>query len=418
MEEPTYDPSRPMPALEVVYAHKLINCPGKTIVGLRVEFPPNGSTPPHRHGGASVSAYVVSGTLLNKMNEDPMKVVSAGGSWYEAPGCHHRISDNASPTEPATLMAVMVLDSESSSSATAAATSVTEDATQTAKANYQIVTSHHNFHEAESQRPNFDHNTPISTTKSPYPTWTYGQGVPDNNNSSSKTHHEIDPYAEDRPMVNNYRLLVSGIAPRPIGFISTVSGDGKTENLAPFSYFQVVDHDPPMFIVGFSSRPGAVKDTYRNLKETGECVINTVSEGMVEAVNATSIDAPYGVSEWEVSGLGKAPSSTVKAARVKESVFSVEGKVVDIKEFEAHKPGMSSPAVVLIQATRFWVQEGAADEEFSHIDLEKLRPVAQLGGVSYGRITSTFERPRKKWDDEVGKSEFLAGLERRNKGSL
>ncbi|KAI2912456.1 hypothetical protein CBS147343_9075 [Aspergillus niger] len=418
MEEPTYDPSRPMPALEVVYAHKLINCPGKTIVGLRVEFPPNGSTPPHRHGGASVSAYVVSGTLLNKMNEDPMKVVSAGGSWYEAPGCHHRISDNASPTEPATLMAVMVLDSESSSSATAAATSVTEDATQTAKANYQIVTSHHNFHEAESQRPNFDHNTPISTTKSPYPTWTYGQGVPDNNNSSSKTHHEIDPYAEDRPMVNNYRLLVSGIAPRPIGFISTVSGDGKTENLAPFSYFQVVDHDPPMFIVGFSSRPGAVKDTYRNLKETGECVINTVSEGMVEAVNATSIDAPYGVSEWEVSGLGKAPSSTVKAARVKESVFSVEGKVVDIKDFEAHKPGMSSPAVVLIQATRFWVQEGAADEEFSHIDLEKLRPVAQLGGVSYGRITSTFERPRKKWDDEVGKSEFLAGLERRNKGSL
>ncbi|GJP95929.1 hypothetical protein AnigIFM63604_007434 [Aspergillus niger] len=304
-----------------------------------------------------------------------------------------------------------------SSSATAAK-SETEDATNTAKANYQIVTSHQNFHEAESQRPNFDHNFPISITKSPYPTWTYGQGVPDNNNSASKTHHEIDPYAEDRPMVNNYRLLVSGIAPRPIGFISTVSGDGKTENLAPFSYFQVVDHDPPMFIVGFSSRPGAVKDTYRNLKETGECVINTVSEGMVEAVNATSIDAPYGVSEWEVSGLGKAPSSTVKAARVKESVFSVEGKVVDIKEFEAHKPGMSSPAVVLIQATRFWVQEGAADEEFSHIDLEKLRPVAQLGGVSYGRITSTFERPRKKWDDEVGKSEFLAGLERRNKGSL
>ncbi|KAI2848248.1 hypothetical protein CBS63078_405 [Aspergillus niger] len=417
MEEPTYDASRPMPALEVVYAHKLINCPGKTIVGLRVEFPPNGSTPPHRHGGASVSAYVVSGTLLNKMNEDPMKAIPAGGSWYEAPGCHHRISDNASSTEPATLMAVMVLDSEGSSSATAAK-SETEDATNTAKANYQIVTSHQNFHEAESQRPNFDHNFPISITKSPYPTWTYGQGVPDNNNSASKTHHEIDPYAEDRPMVNNYRLLVSGIAPRPIGFISTVSGDGKTENLAPFSYFQVVDHDPPMFIVGFSSRPGAVKDTYRNLKETGECVINTVSEGMVEAVNATSIDAPYGVSEWEVSGLGKAPSSTVKAARVKESVFSVEGKVVDIKEFEAHKPGMSSPAVVLIQATRFWVQEGAADEEFSHIDLEKLRPVAQLGGVSYGRITSTFERPRKKWDDEVGKSEFLAGLERRNKGSL
>ncbi|KAF4160313.1 hypothetical protein CNMCM6936_003973 [Aspergillus lentulus] len=112
MQEPTYDPSRPRPSLSIVYAYKLVNCPGKTIVGLRVEFPPNGSTPPHRHGGASVSAYVLSGTVLNKMNNDPMKVIEAGGTWYEAPGCHHRISDNASATEPAALLVAMVLDSD------------------------------------------------------------------------------------------------------------------------------------------------------------------------------------------------------------------------------------------------------------------------------------------------------------------
>ncbi|GFF31167.1 hypothetical protein IFM46972_03146 [Aspergillus udagawae] len=112
MQEPTYDPSRPKSALSIVYAYKLDNSPGKTIVGLRVEFPPNGTTPPHRHGGASVSAYVLSGTVLNKMNNDPMKVIEAGGTWYEAPGCHHRISDNASATEPATLMVAMVLDSD------------------------------------------------------------------------------------------------------------------------------------------------------------------------------------------------------------------------------------------------------------------------------------------------------------------
>ena len=101
-----------MPALELVSQYRLMNCPGKTIVGLRVDFPPNGSTPPHRHGGASVSAYVVGGTLLNKMNNDPMKVIETGSSWYEAPGCHHRISDNASKTEPATLFATMILDTE------------------------------------------------------------------------------------------------------------------------------------------------------------------------------------------------------------------------------------------------------------------------------------------------------------------
>ncbi|KAJ5634606.1 hypothetical protein N7528_002448 [Penicillium herquei] len=284
--------------------------------------------------------------------------------------------------------------------------------TVAAEKNYKIVQDISNFEETEAQRQEFDHDRPIEVTKSPYPEWKYGEGVPDNGASLVQKHHEIDPYHPDRPMINNYRLLVSGIAPRPVGFLSTVNLEGQ-KNLSPFSYFQVIDHDPPMFIVGFSSRPGRVKDTYRNLKETGECVINTVSENMIEAVNATSIDAPYGVSEWEVSGLHEAPSTTVKPPRVAESVFNIEGKVIDIKEFHDHqKPGMSIAATVLIKATRFWVKEGTANSDYSHIDLEKLRPVGQLGGVSYGRITSTFERPRKKWDEEVPNSELLASLDK------
>lgn len=85
-------------------------------------------------------------------------------------------------------------------------------------------------------------------------------------------------------------------------------------------------------------------------------------------------------------------------ARVAESVFNIEGKVVDVKEFTDHQqPGMSIAATVLIKATRFWVKEGTANKGYSHIDLEKLQPVGQLGGVSYGRVVSTFERPRGKW---------------------
>jgi flavin reductase (DIM6/NTAB) family NADH-FMN oxidoreductase RutF len=283
--------------------------------------------------------------------------------------------------------------------------------TAAAEKSYKIVQDTGNFDEIQAKRPDFDHSKPVEVTKSPNPNWEYGQGVPDKGASLAQTHHEIDPYAPDRPMINNYRLLVSGIAPRPVGFLSTVNSKGE-KNLSPFSYFQVIDHDPPMFIVGFSSRPGRVKDTYRNLKETGECVINTVSENMIEAVNATSIDAPYGVSEWDVSGLHEAPSSTVKPGRVAESVFNIEGKVVDIKEFTDHQnPGMSLAATVLIKASRFWVKEGTANEDYSHIDLEKLRPVGQLGGMSYGRIVSTFEHPRKKWSDEVAKSEILARLD-------
>jgi flavin reductase (DIM6/NTAB) family NADH-FMN oxidoreductase RutF len=209
----------------------------------------------------------------------------------------------------------------------------------------------------------------------------------------------------------NYRLLVSGIVPRPIGFISTVSADNQKKNLAPFSYFQVVDHDPPMFILSFSSRFGPIKDTYQNLKDTGECVINTVSEDMIEAVSASSIDAPYGVSEWDITGLTEAPTTTVKPTRVKESIFSIEAKVVDIKEFEGHSTGMSKAAVCLLQATRFWVREDATNEDSSHIDLDKLRPLGQLRGMSYGRVTSTFELPRTRWKDEQPGNDFLSRLE-------
>ncbi|KAJ5261100.1 hypothetical protein N7478_011695 [Penicillium angulare] len=110
MEEPPYDSSRPMPDIAVAYSYKLSNCPGKSIIGVRVSFPPDGATPPHRHGSCSVSAYVISGAVQNKMNNDPMKIIETGGTWYEAPGCHHRISNNASKTEPAVVIASMILD--------------------------------------------------------------------------------------------------------------------------------------------------------------------------------------------------------------------------------------------------------------------------------------------------------------------
>lgn len=281
-----------------------------------------------------------------------------------------------------------------------------------AQSSYKIVERVKDFEATQAKRPDFDHIKPIEVTKSPNPEWQYGQGV-EGQTGQSSSHKEIDPYASDRPMISNYRLLISGIAPRPIGFLSTQSADGKTKNLAPFSYFQVIDHDPPMFVVGFSSRPGRVKDTYRNLMETGECVINTVSEDMIEAVSATSMDPPHGISEWEISGLTEAPTSTVKPSRVKESVLSIEAKVVDRKEFEDHaKPGMSVASLVLLKATRFWVREDATNEDLSHIDLDVLRPIAQLGGMSYGRVTSTFELPRRRWKDEVETNELLQKLEK------
>lgn len=212
-----------------------------------------------------------------------------------------------------------------------------------------------------------------------------------------KSHIEIDPFKEGRPMFHNYSLLISGIVPRPIGFVSTISKDGK-KNLAPFSYFQCVDHDPPVFVIGFSGRPDRPKDTLTNLEETGECSINIVSEHMIEAVNASSVDAPRGTSEWAISGFHQAPSSTVKPPRVQESIFSIEGRLIDVVEYKTSRPATRNHGkLAIIEASRFWTREDAIDEERKHLDLNVLRPVGQLGGKSYARISDTFEVARQSW---------------------
>ncbi|KAK2795315.1 hypothetical protein FQN51_000500 [Onygenales sp. PD_10] len=110
-EEP-YDRTRPLPTIQPIYHHKLTNSPGKSHIGVLVQFPPNAASPPHRHGVASVSAYLISGTLQNKMNDEPIRVFEAGGSWLEKPGCHHKVSANVSKTESATLLATFVIDTE------------------------------------------------------------------------------------------------------------------------------------------------------------------------------------------------------------------------------------------------------------------------------------------------------------------
>lgn len=167
----------------------------------------------------------------------------------------------------------------------------------------------------------------------------------------------------------DYKLLISGIVPRPIGFISTRSKDGKSTNLAPFSYTQMINHDPPLFVVGYAGGFDNAKDSLKNLTETGECVINMISEHFIEAANSTSINAPYGVSEWALSGLTPADCTTVEASRVKEAVFAIEGKLESTREFESKAtPGKKTGVMAVIEGTRFWVREDALNKEKNLID--------------------------------------------------
>lgn len=200
--------------------------------------------------------------------------------------------------------------------------------------------------------------------------------------------------------MNNYKLLISAIIPRPIGFVSTIGPNG-TMNLAPFSYTQLVTHDPPTFIVGISGSFTGGKDTLANLRDSGECTINMASELMAEALNYTSIDSPRTTSEWRLSGLTPAPSSVVKAPRVAEAFFAIEGKVVEFKQFTSPSTGKVSGSMAIVEGVRFWAREEAiANAEQSQLDIAKVKPLCRLGGITYGRVTEGFELPRPVFTDE------------------
>ncbi|CAL5866935.1 uncharacterized protein PFLUO_LOCUS1147 [Penicillium psychrofluorescens] len=258
---------------------------------------------------------------------------------------------------------------------------------------------HPDFAKTQAARPDFRRDAEVTFSKPPNPEWTDGNGANDGGESLKKEHVEIDPHAEGRPVTSNYKLLISGMVPRPIALISTKSKDGQTTNLAPFSYSQVINHDPPLFVVGFVGSLEKAKDTLKNLNETKECVINIISEHFVEAANATAVNAPYGHSEWEVSGLHQAPTSVVKPARVKESILAIEGTLVETKEFESRSvPGKKTGVLAIIEGVRFWVREDAIDEEHSLVDLKVLKPISRLGGISYGRTTDAIEIPRPHFE--------------------
>lgn len=228
---------------------------------------------------------------------------------------------------------------------------------------------HPDFKKVEASRAPFDTTQSFNFKQTKKPDWKIGDGANDGGESLKKSHVEIDPYEEGRPAVANYKLLISGIVPRPVGFVSTRSKDGNSTNLAPFSYFNMVNHDPPVFTIGFSGGFAAAKDSLKNVTESKECVINIISEHYVEAANSASVNAPYGVSEWALSGLTPAESREVKASRVKEAIFSIEAKLLNTQEFESRAtPGKKTGVLVVLEGVRFWVREDAINEEKNQID--------------------------------------------------
>ena len=152
-----------------------------------------------------------------------------------------------------------------------------------------------------------------------------------------------------------HKILLGGVGPRPIALVSTVSKNG-VNNLTPFSFFNAFGSNPP--VVAYSpSRRGkdaSLKDTYNNLVETKECVINSVTYSMVEQISLASTEYPPDVDEFLKSGLTPIDSDIIKPKRVSESPFQMECKLLEMRSFG---DGGAAANIAICEVLKFHVAE-------------------------------------------------------------
>lgn len=199
----------------------------------------------------------------------------------------------------------------------------------------------------------------------------------------------IDPAELSRPEA--YRILLHCVSPRPIAFTSTLSEDGLP-NLAPFSYFMAGGANPPSVIISpTTDRTGQPKDTLRNIRATGEYVINVVTYAMRERMNHASAEFPYGVNEWAEAGFTPAPSIRVAPARVLESPLAIECKLYSIVP---HGEGPLSANYVIGEVVYFHVAKELMQGD--NVDARAVDYIARMGADWYARANgdSMFEMER------------------------
>lgn len=182
------------------------------------------------------------------------------------------------------------------------------------------------------------------------------------------------------------------VSPRPIGWISTKSKTGAL-NLAPYSFFNAFSTHP--FLVWFSSE--GPKDSVTFARETGEFVANLVSADLFDAMNASSVDAPRGSSEFDYSGLTPADSTLVAPPRVAEAHAALECKVTEIREPKGLDGKSAGVFVVSGEVVGVHIDEAVMTDGL--FDITKAGNVARLGYMDYLKTTEVFSAGRPRWEN-------------------
>jgi flavin reductase (DIM6/NTAB) family NADH-FMN oxidoreductase RutF len=177
------------------------------------------------------------------------------------------------------------------------------------------------------------------------------------------------------------------VAPRPIGWISTIDRDGRP-NLAPYSFFNAIHSNPPM--LAFTSE--SMKHSAANAIATGEFVFNLCTHALFDAMNISSGDQSEGVNEFDAAGLEMAASAIVKAPRVAASPASLECKVTGSMQMRDIEGQLVKGWLIMGQVVGVHIAEQYLTN--GRFDTSKAQPLARLGYRDYSVVTSIFEAMR------------------------
>jgi len=168
--------------------------------------------------------------------------------------------------------------------------------------------------------------------------------------------------------LDGYKLLTNLVVPRPIALVSTIGADG-VPNLAPFSFFMLGGSNPASLMISPTlTGKGLMKDTLRNIRETGEFVVNLVTREMADDMNQTSRNLPANESEWSWTKFAALPSSMIAPERVLESPVHLECKLFEVVE---HGQGPNAARYVIGEVL------------MAHFEDSGSGLIARLGGPEY-----------------------------------
>jgi flavin reductase (DIM6/NTAB) family NADH-FMN oxidoreductase RutF len=197
--------------------------------------------------------------------------------------------------------------------------------------------------------------------------------------------HFYDPAAGHRLPHDPFKAIV---APRPIGWISTLDADGRP-NLAPYSFFNAVCDSPPMVMFSSSAR----KDSQVNVESTGEFVVNLATRALADAMNLSSAAVPHGVDEFLLAGLETLPCEVVRPRRVAQSPAALECRLVHVLPLRTAEG--SATASTLLVGQVVGVHLDMACLRHGQFDMVKAGTIARCGyRGDYAQVTELFEMLR------------------------